>query len=655
MALPALVFFFLAFHSVLPQSSFAATPQTVITSDNLEYFPDAKKYVATGSVVIERDGTVVHADEAIYFEETSEVNASGHFTYDDSLYSIRADRADINLDAKTGKLFDAEVFFRKESNHLTGREIERRGENYYYSPEGSFTTCDAPVPAWCFKAKDIDARIGERLKARDASFSVKDLPVFYTPYLTAPILTERQTGFLMPIVGDSSTRGLEILQPFYWAISENRDATFALDYYGKRGLGTGIEYRFVEPEDIKNNLWIYHIRDTELHKDDWEIRDLYENRHTDSHGGFLNINYVNEQDFYRVFNPQRDVRTQRFLESTGELNLPFSNSRLYMLSQYWVDLENPTGNVPQKLPEAGYVMNYTRLGSFMYSLSATAVDYWRKDGVSAGRLDVYPRVIHSIGSDFVVTQAAAVRGTSYFFYNDQGTDNSSQRGAFEYDIIGHTRLYREYSSFTHVFEPSIRYHFISSSENDLPVFDSAELFAKTSNIELGLLNRAIIKGVEAVTFRITQGVDTYNSDRPFLPLRMDLAMRRYFPLALEATYNFYTGELETVSSDMTFQFSKATISVGQRYNREQDIMMYSGRIAFNPYKSLQMAAAMWYDAKGTGLQDLNLTVKYLRQCWGVRVEAVKKPGDFTVRILFVLSGMNSRTATETSAQSRPYL
>jgi hypothetical protein len=387
---------------------------------------------------------------------------------------------------------------------------------------------------------------------------------------------------------------------------------------------------------------VYHIKDTELKKDDWEIKDLFEDRHPGMPGGYLNIDYVNEQDFYREFNPQRDIRTQRYLESTGEINVPFSNSRLYLLSQYRVDLEYPTGDAPQTLPEAGYVLNYTSAGSFMYSLSVTAANFWRQDGISAGRVDLYPKLIHSLGSDFVITQAAALRGTSYDFYNNQNRDDFTQRGAFEYDIVGHTRLYRDYGSFTHVIEPSISYHFISSSENDLPVFDQVELYKQTSNIEFSLLNRAIVKGTEAVAFRVTQAVDTYYSDRPFLPTKIDLALKRFFPLALEATYNVYNGELETVSSDMSFNLFKAAVSVGQRYNRADNIMTYTANVAFRPFKSIRMAAQMWYDAKGTGLQDLSLTMKYLRQCWGITFEAVKRPGDFTMRVLLELAGMNSK-------------
>ena len=84
------------------------------------------------------------------------------------------------------------------------------------------------------------------------------------------------------------------------------------------------------------------------------------------------------------------------------------------------------------------------------------------------------------------------------------------RTAFEYDVVGHTRLYRKYGSFLHVIEPSVGYHFISASENDLPVFDVTDLFKKTSLIELSLLNRIITNGNEVATVRLTQEIDTYN-------------------------------------------------------------------------------------------------------------------------------------------------
>ncbi len=93
-------------------------------------------------------------------------------------------------------------------------------------------------------------------------------------------------------------------------------------------------------------------------------------------------------------------------------------------------------------------------------------------------------------------------------------------------VVGHTRLYRKYGSFLHVIEPSVGYHYISASENNLPVFDVTDLFKRTSLIELSMLNRIITNGNEVATVRLTQEIDTYNSHHPFLPLKLDVAINK---------------------------------------------------------------------------------------------------------------------------------
>ena len=639
-------FLFLAFQVVcLPEKGFAENDPVTITADTLEYFADSKAYVATGSVKVEKNGSVTEADKITYWEDTSHVLAEGNVRYDDNEASIKARKAELNLEEKTGLLYDAEVLFKKDNYHLKGREIEKRSDNSYYSTEASFTTCDAPVPAWCFKGRNIETEAGNKLTAKDTSFRIKGLPVFYTPYLWAPLATERHTGFLIPLVGHSKILGVTASIPFFWAISENSDATFVLDTYSKRGLGTGMEYRFLGPGGVKSNWWAYHISDTELHKDFWQIQGLHEDRHDESLGGYVKINYVNEADFFREYSIRYDVRTLRFLESTGELNMPFANSRLYLLSQYRVDLQDATGKAPQKLPEAGYVLNYTRLGKFTVSADINASNNWEKDGISAARVDLYPRLLHSIGTDFVATQMVALRDTAYAFYNRSGTDINSQeqRAAFEYDLTGHTRLSRVYSSFTHVIEPSLRYHFIYSTEKDLPVFDSTELYGKTSVIELALLNRIVVKGTEVAAARVTQAIDTYKGGGAFLPLKMEVGMKAPVPFMLEASYDMNKGTLETVTSAFFFRVLKTNVSIGERYNRQEDIMMYTASADFSPFKAVRMMGSAWYGAKGEGLRDLTLAVRYLRQCWGFTIETVKSPGNFSMKIKFELAGLGSKT------------
>lgn len=709
------IFILTAHFSLMIDRSSAEDPETVITADSIEYLTETSTYVAKGSVKVVKADAVIKADMMTYNEETSDVFAEGNVNYEDNKSSFTAVKAEMNMETKTGRLYDAEIFYKKVNYHFSGKEVERRGENYYYSPDAKFTTCDSPVPAWCFKGKEVDAVIGDRVEAKGASFNIKNIPIFYTPYFWAPIVTERQTGFLLPDIGFSGKRGFNLNLPFFWAISENRDATFVLDTYSKRGIGTGLEYRFVELGGTKSKWWAYYMRDQELKRDFWEVSALHDNRSVDSLGGFLNINYVNQQDFYREFKPHFDIRTKRFVESTAEINLPMEDSRLYFLSQYWVDLKYPTGNVPQKLPELGYVMNYRKLNEDLrFSATADASHLSRHDGLSANRIDVYPKITTSIGEDFVLTQTFAVRGTDYLFENvDDGSytehydsclvknaqkctdecnsinppvslapclaacmqkptkkckrdskekkdlniwsediqDGHEMRAAFEYDVAAHTRLFKQYSSLLHVMEPSIRYHFITASSNNLPVFDSTEMYGDTSEIELSLLNRIINAEREVLTLRLTQGIDTYNSSRPFMPLKVELGIKKPVALKAEVTYNVHTGSFETVSSDLNFEISdKFNVSLGHRFNDQEDILLYKARLEYSPTKSWRISTGIVYDEKDGEFKDIDVALRYMAQCWGMKLEAIKKPGDFTMMLKFDLVGITAGEGEEQTAQ-----
>ncbi len=614
-----------------------AEEQTVITSENLEYNKETSTYTAKGNVKLQRADTVIEADEMLYNEQTSETLAAGNVKYLEKEVSMKANRAELNLESKTGTVYDAEIIFKKDNYHISGKIIEKKGEEYYYSPDATFTTCDAPVPAWCFKGKDVDAITKDRLKAKDVSFRIKNVPVLYTPYFQAPILNERKTGLLTPVLGYSNLRGLHVNVPFYWAISENRDATFILDEYTKRGIGEGLEYRYIEPKNIKGELRLYHIRDRELDKDFFEFRALHEQRSTEKIGGFLNINLVNEKDFYREYSPYGNLKFSRFLESTGEITIPFSNSRTYLLSQYWMDLKEESKSVLEKLPEAGYVLNPTKIGHLWISGTTTISNFWRNEGMYGQRFDIYPKILHSFGNDIVFSQSFGLRETVYALHRSD--DNSLHRESFEYTIENHTRFSKKYGSFTHIAEPSLSYTLISNSENSLPLFDSAELFKKTSLIEFSLLNRLIDNKGELMAIRASQGFDSYLGDRPFLPLKLQVGIKRPVTMRFDADYDLHTGKLENSNSDLFVKIFETTFSAGHRYNRQNNITFYSAGIGLHPYKPLYLGGRIWYDAEEKEAKDIVMNIKYISQCWGISMEFIKRPGDFNVVILFELKGL----------------
>jgi LPS-assembly protein len=617
--------------------------KTVITSETLEYDQGSTTYTAKGKAKVQRTEAVIEADEIRYNEKTSDATALGNVRYQDPDVMMTANKADLNLETKTGILYDAEILYKKDNYHFSGKEIEKREEEYYFSPDAVLTTCDAPIPPWCFRGKNVEVLAGDSVKARDVIFRIMNIPVLYTPYFQAPVLNERKTGFLMPVIGYSNLRGIHLNVPFFLVLSENRDATLVLDEYTKKGLGEGLEYRYLEVGDIKGKWWLYHISDRELNKNFFEAKVLHEQRSADGIGGFLSINYVNEKDFYREYSLYRDVRDSRFLQSTGEISLPLTDSRAYLLSQYWVDLKQDTKTVSQRLPEAGYVLNPTKAGNLWFSGTAAFSNFWSKEGVSGQRIDVFPRVLHSFGNDITVSQALGVRETAYSLH---GTDDSSpHREALEYDITSHTTFFKKYESFTHVVEPSLSYTLISNSEINPPKFDSTELFQKTSRIELSFLNRFYDKGGEILLFRASQGYDFSLGDRQFLPLRVEFGIKRPLFVRFGATYDVHTGKLETANSDISVKISETVISAGQRYNAQDNTSFINAGINLHPYKPLFIESRLWYDAKGKQANEIVLSIKYLKQCWGLNVEFIKRPGDFNAVFMFELKGLTKAFKT----------
>jgi LPS-assembly protein len=425
-------------------------------------------------------------------------------------------------------------------------------------------------------------------------------------------------------------------------LSENRDLTVSIDEYTERGLGEGLEYRYVEYGGIKGKWWLYHQSDKELHKEFYEFNASHDQRSADHLGGFLNINYINEADFYREYSPQLEIRTNRFLESTGEISLPFSYSRAYLLAQYWVDLKENTAPVAQRLPEAGYALYPTNIGKFWFGTTANISNFWRKESVDGQRVDVYPKLLHTFGDAVVVSQELGLRETAYNLQRSEDEENP-HREAVDYSITANTSLFRKYSSFTHVLEPSVGYFLVSDSENDLPVFDSVELFKKTSTFQVSLLNRIINKDGELMLMRISEGYDTDLEDNRLLPLRFEIGMKKPVKFRLSADYDIHLGRLESLNSDITMKISEITFTGGQRYNKSDNITTYTGEVKVHPFKPLYLEGRVWYDEKQGQFSDISFVLKYISQCWAVMFELIKNSDGYSGRVMFDLKGLGFNT------------
>ena len=65
----------------------------------------------------------------------------------------------------------------------------------------------------------------DRGHAYNMILKYKNIPVFYTPFMSFPLSDKRQSGFLTPSFGSAGDGGSSLSLPYYFNLAENYDAT----------------------------------------------------------------------------------------------------------------------------------------------------------------------------------------------------------------------------------------------------------------------------------------------------------------------------------------------------------------------------------------------------------------------------------------------
>ncbi len=202
------------------------------------------RLMATGNVEVRYKNVVLFADRIEVDTETKEVFAEGSVVIQLPNEVIECESIHFNLDSSEGELkkvlgmVQPSVFYEADN-------IQRKSENTFLFEKAKISSCSQPDPRWNFSFGKGTFKKDEYIEMWHPVFSIKKVPVFYFPYIRYPLKKDRATGFLMPQMGVSGQKGFFYSQGFYWDMSRNMDATVNFDYYAARGMGGGLEYRYL--------------------------------------------------------------------------------------------------------------------------------------------------------------------------------------------------------------------------------------------------------------------------------------------------------------------------------------------------------------------------------------------------------------------------
>ncbi len=625
--------------------------QIDLTSDRLEYRHEEELYLAEGNTTLTQGSMQLRVNRLWFSNTTKQLKGEGNVAFQQGENTVFASEIDFNLVTGEGVLLNGNLFLEEEGYYLAGKRIERFPGNRYHLREASFTACDCPQhPDWQIRATSLRVTLQQYLVTKNLTFYANGLPVLYLPYFIYPAKTGRQSGVLIPSMGHSSRDGLRYNQELFWAIAQNKDATLSLDVREQKGVGGGLQYRYLVSKKTGGTIEAGFFSDTEKDQKHIAIRYQHRQRVTDRMRLHLDAQYLNRKDHFLELSDFTADRARQHIESTASLTYRGDQSFTYLLARYTETLtETPNDTLFQRLPEIGWSLIEHPVGPAYLKIDTTATHFFRRTGVTFDRIDLYPRLSLPlpIFSAITVTPFAGIRPIGYSqtalqdepLYRNMTITGVDVTSAIE-GQIGRKPLY---------LSKTLIYEEIRADDGlDLPQADDIDRIHARESVTLHL-NPRLIKGDRAFEVAAIRLTETYNKEGAvgfvdgLSDLRAEALIRpsSLFALEIDTFYNWDREDVTAFQADLNiYAEDRIVVSLGERYTQGGVVPQkgdpfnsiylgdflfpipgrtefVTGRFRVRLSDAMTLATQAYYDADLDRFVERHYGFLYLKQCWSV--------------------------------------
>ncbi|MFZ9405902.1 MAG: LPS-assembly protein LptD [Burkholderiaceae bacterium] len=186
---------------------------------------------------LRRGSVAIRADRLTRYDADDEVIAVGDVRIRHGAQIATGPRLQLSLDAMTGRMESPRVLMPASGAVGRGSLLEFIDRHRAVMRDAFYTSCRPDDPDWMLKAREItlDETANEGV-ARGATLYFKDVPVMALPWLGFGLTDERRSGFMAPMLAQSSRLGAEVRVPYYWNIAPNRDLLWSANLSARRSL-----------------------------------------------------------------------------------------------------------------------------------------------------------------------------------------------------------------------------------------------------------------------------------------------------------------------------------------------------------------------------------------------------------------------------------
>lgn len=632
-----------------------------VTSDQGRYEVGGDATV-TGQVVVRQSDRRLTADQVHVDPDTERVDASGHVQYDDPELTLRGDAGRYQDGA--GQFSNAQFDLVQQPGHGKAATLALDANGIVHLTDVTFTTCPPGNTAWQIRANSVRLDTeGQAGIARDAKVEFQGVPILYLPWISFPLGNERESGFLFPSIGDSSSGGLQLSTPYYLNLAPNYDLTLQPTFYSRRGLDYMADFRFlttgsrgsldfnVLPHDQVADQERSRIRVNDVTElpDNWRLRISAEN--------------VSDTAYFEDFSQGVDSTSLTFLPRQLELSYRDDHWRSgLMLSNFQTldtelaSTDRPYTELPRIYADGLWAMH--SILPLQFGFDSEAVDFRRNAGVQGWRLDLQPHAeLLFDGAGYFLHPGIAFRSTTYDL-TDTATGEASTPSRnlpiasvdagliFERDTDSGSRRI--------TLEPRLMYLYVPYRNQDsLPVFDTGlpdlntvELFRDNRYVGADRIGDAnqVSAGVTTRIFASDSGTrylsatlgETFYLSQPRVTLPDEVApgrqssdliaqveLKAFEHWSVDAGLQWDHQDSRAQESDVRVQYrpdGDSVVNLGYRFQRGL-LEQADFSIAWPVTHEWSLYGRMLYSLSDHDSIDQFAGVQYSSCCWGIRVVA----------------------------------
>jgi len=401
----------------------------LLQADEMVYDNANSKITAKGNVEIYYGSYTLLADRVVYSRGSNTLAAEGNVRVKDADGAvITADHITLTDDFRDG-FIDALKLVTKDDTRIVASSASREAGNVTVFEKGWFTPCKvceedpSKPPTWRIRAGKITHKRDQAtITFKNAVFDFLGAPIVWVPYFQmADPTVKRKSGFLMPIYSHSNDLGNTVQIPYYFALSDHYDFTFAPMITEKAGTllvgnwrqrtangGYSVDLAGVWDDSNSDNFVDGDFRGSVETEGRFALNPYW------SWG--WDIIAESDDTFRRYYNLDSRLKTDRisqvYLEGLHDRN--YLSTRFYNTQSLLFSDEPFSEATVFPIIDYDYIVKHPMIGGEL-SFNSNAMAFSSQDGIDSNRLIVEAnwrrQMIDGIGQ--VYTPFAQLRGDVY--------------------------------------------------------------------------------------------------------------------------------------------------------------------------------------------------------------------------------------------------